>query len=333
MKISVLIVTRNEEKYIIDCIKSIENQFKTNNDWELIIIDGMSEDSTKKLAIKYLKNVKYSYRVLDNPKKILASGWNIGIKNAKGKFVVRPDAHGALHTDYIKYGLDVLNKKEDVVAVGGVLETKSKNFFGNIIKEALSSRVGVGNSSFRTATQSGYYDTAVFALYRKEIFDKVGYFNENLVRHQDNDMHKRIKDIGGKFYLDVRMKADYYCRDTVPKLLQQMFNIGRYLPDIMGDGSLSIRHFAPFLFYGSISILLLLGVVSNVFIYIALFIFIGYLAVISIDSIYRASKKRNVSILLNILLIPLMHFSYGFGTLIGLIKKLKVGVKSANTIS
>ena len=196
MQVSVIIVTRNEERYILDCIKSIEAQFEEHDTWELIIVDGMSDDKTKKIASRYLSGVNYSYQILDNEKKILSSGWNIGIKNAKGQYVVRPDAHGALHEGYIKYALETLEQNPDVTAVGGVLETKARGFWGIIIKEALSSRVGVGNSSFRTATQSGYYDTAVFALYRKEIFDKIGYFNENLVRHQDNDMHRRVKEFG-----------------------------------------------------------------------------------------------------------------------------------------
>jgi glycosyltransferase involved in cell wall biosynthesis len=322
MQVSVIIVTKNEEKYILNCIKSIETQFEKDDKWELIIVDGMSEDKTKEISSEYLSHVNYAYQILENKKKILSAGWNIGIKNAQGKYVVRPDAHGALHKGYIKYGLEILEQNPDVTAVGGVLETKAKGFWGNIIKEALSSRVGVGNSSFRTATQSGYYDTAVFALYRKEIFDKVGYFNEKLVRHQDNDMHKRVKDMGGKFYLDIKMKADYYCRDTIPKLSIQMFNIGRYLPTVMNNGSLSIRHFIPFVFYNLLFILLFLGLFSTIFFKISAFIFIGYLGIISIDSIYRSLKNNNIFILLNIFIIPLMHFSYGFGTLIGLIKQL-----------
>ena len=323
MQVSVIVVTRNEERYILNCIKSIEAQFKKSDNWELIIVDGLSEDKTKEIATNYLQTVDYGHQILNNDKKILSAGWNMGIKNAKGKYVVRPDAHGALHKGYIKYGLEVLEQKPDVTAVGGVLETKAKGFWGNVIKEALSSRVGVGNSSFRTATKSGYYDTAVFALYRKEIFDKVGYFDENLIRHQDNDMHRRIKEAGGKFYLDIRMVADYYCRDTVPKLLKQMYNIGRYLPDVMGDGSLSIRHFAPFIFYMSVIILLLLGLFESVFVYLAFLIFGGYLFVIVTDTLLRVVKKKKPSLLLNIFIIPAMHASYAFGTLIGFIQKLK----------
>jgi len=323
MQVSVIIVTRDEERYILNCIKSIETQFEKDDKWELIIVDGMSEDKTKEIASEYLPHVNYAYQILENEKKILSAGWNIGIKNAQGKYVVRPDAHGALHKGYIKYGLEVLEQKPDVTAVGGVLETKAKGFWGNIIKEALSSRVGVGNSSFRTATQSGYYDTAVFALYKKEIFDKVGYFDEKLVRHQDNDMHRRVKEAGGKFYLDIRMVSDYYCRDTVPKLLNQMYNIGRYLPDVMSDGSLSIRHFAPFIFYVVLSVLFLLGMVSSTFILLALLMFCGYLSVIGLDTLMRVIKKKNPTFLLNIFIIPAMHASYAYGTFIGFIGKFR----------
>ena len=323
MQVSVIIVTRNEEIYILNCIKSIETQFEKDDEWELIIVDGMSEDKTKDISSNYLSSVDYDYQILENEKKILSAGWNIGIKNAKGKYVVRPDAHGALHAGYIKYGLEVLEQKSDVTAVGGMLETKAKGFWGGVIKEALSSRVGVGNSSFRIATQSGYYDTAVFALYRKDIFEKVGYFDEKLVRHQDNDMHRRVKEAGGKFYLDICMMADYYCRDTVPKLLKQMFSIGRYLPDVMSDGSLSVRHLAPFIFYMILLILLIFGLINPMFILLNLWIFGGYLFIITLDTITRVIKKKNLSFLLNIFIIPVMHMSYAFGTLVGFITKLK----------
>jgi glycosyltransferase involved in cell wall biosynthesis len=321
--VSMLLVVRNAEQYINKSLCSLINQGFKKNEYEIIIIDGISEDKTKYIAKEILEKENINYTILDNPKLNLSSGWNIGIKNAKGKYIVRPDAHGALHNNYIKYGLEILKEKKDVVAVGGVLETKAKGFWGNIIKEALSSKVGVGNSSFRTAKKSGYYDTAVYAVYRKEIFNKVGYFDENLIRHQDNDMHKRIKDIGGKFYLDIRMKADYYCRDTILKLLKQMFNIGKYLPDVFKIGGASLRHLAPFSFYFFLLLFFILGIFHNVFLYIGLFIFLLYLSIIALDSFYRSIKKKNISILLNIFIIPLMHMSYALGTFIGLIRKIK----------
>lgn len=320
--VSVIIVFRDEEDYIIECIQSIESQFEQNNlNWELILVDGDSRDRSTELAQEYLKTKGFPNQIIHNPKKTLAPGWNLGIKASKGKFVIRPDAHSKLHPGYIEKGIKTLKSKEEVTAVGGVLDTRAKGFWGNIIKMALSSRVGVGNSGFRTATQSGYSDTAVYAVYRKEIFDKVGYFNENLVRHQDNDMHQRIKKIGGKFYMNVEMKADYYARDSIKKLLRQMYLIGYYLPDVMGDGAVGMRHMAPFAFYLVFALGMLITLFHPIFMQLALLQIFLYLVVIAIDSLGKVIQQKKPSLLLNIFIIPMMHIFYALGTFNGLIRK------------
>jgi len=321
IKVSVIIVVRNEEDYIIECIKSIERQFSDTDSWELIIVDGLSSDNTKKKAIEYLKNQNYKYLILNNPMQTLAPGWNIGIKNSKGNFVCRPDAHAKLHENYIINGLK-LHDEIDVVAIGGVLETKAISFSGKIIKEALSSKIGVGNS-FRTMKVSNYTDTAVYALYRKSVFDEVGYFREDLVRHQDNEMHKRIKNTGGKFYTSVDMVADYYCRDSVPKLLKQMFNIGKYLPDIMVEKSFSMRHLVPFLFFVGIVFGIIFSFVLLPVKFLFYFILLFYFLLILVDVIKKIFIRKNILLIFNIIIIPLIHFTYGLGTFVGLIKKIK----------
>ena len=321
IKVSVIIVVRNEEDYIIECIESIEKQFSDTDSWEMIIVDGLSSDNTKEKAIEYLKKQNYNYLILDNTKKTLAPGWNIGIKNSSGTFVCRPDAHAKLHKNYIINGMQ-LHGKLDVVAIGGVLETKSKGVIGGIIKEALSSKIGVGNS-FRTMKTSNYTDTAVYALYKKSVFDEVGYFREDLVRHQDNDMHKRIKNIGGEFYTSVDMIADYYCRNTISKLLKQMFNIGKYLPDIMLGKSFSVRHLIPFLFFIGVIFGSVLSFVLEPIKYLFYFILFVYFSLIIIDIIKRIFISQNIALIFNIIIIPLIHLTYGLGTFVGLIKKIK----------
>lgn len=321
--VSVIIVFRDEEDYILECIRSIESQFKQNElNWELILVDGNSKDKSTELAKDYLKSKNYPHQIIHNPKKTLATGWNLGIKAAKGKYVVRPDAHAKLHEGYIEKGIQTLDSKADVTAVGGLLETKSKGYWGQIIKVALSSRVGVGNSSFRTAKQSGYSDTAVYALYRREIFDEVGYFNEELVRHQDNDMHQRVKKAGGKFFMNMKMKADYYARDSVKKLLRQMFLIGYYLPDVMGDGAVGMRHLAPFAFYLIFVLGMLLSFLSPIFLQLALLQIFLYLIIIIIDSLKKVFQQKKPSLLLNIFIIPSMHVFYAWGTFRGFIRKI-----------
>jgi glycosyltransferase involved in cell wall biosynthesis len=320
LTVSVILVTRNEENYILDCVKSIEKQFSNNDKWELIVVDGLSDDRTVEIIKEHLEFATYQYEILNNPKKILSSGWNIGIKNAHGKYVIRPDAHSSLHPNYIKYGINLLKEKLDVVAVGGILKTKSKGFMGNIIKEALSLKVGVGNSSFRTAKKSGYYDTAVFAVYRKEIFNEAGYFNESLVRHQDNEMHGRIHTLGGRFYLCNKMIANYYCRDSFMKLFIQMFNIGRYLPYVMKLRTLGLRHYAPFAFLSLIIFLVSLSFFYSKILIFLKIIMLFYFFIVTSSVVFRVMKKGELYILFNILVIPLIHLSYGVGTLAGFLQ-------------
>ena len=113
--ISVLIVCYNEAKHIEECLAGIENQFIEGDIWELIVVDGKSTDNTVELANNYLQNKTYPWQIIKNKKKTLATGWNLGIKLAKGEFVIRPDAHAKLHKGYIKGALNVLQNKSEVL--------------------------------------------------------------------------------------------------------------------------------------------------------------------------------------------------------------------------
>ena len=321
MIISILIVARNAKDNIVNCIQSIESQLQGNNkEWELIIVDGMSDDGSKEIATQYLKNKKYSWVVLDNPNKILASGWNIGIKAAKGKYVLRPDVHATLHQGYIQNGLTLLAEQPNVTAVGGALQTKSSGFWGEIIAQALSSKIGVGGSPFRINAPDGLVDTVAYGIYRKSIFDTVGYFNETLKRHQDNDMHDRIKKVGGTFYLFGQMKADYYCRSTISSLAKQMFQNGFYLTQL-SIKKLRLRHLMPLIFYGGLggSLLLLthFGVVFNT---LALVQLGCYFFTIALFSIKISIKGRHIKYGFLTIVIPIMHVAYALGMFLGLVK-------------
>ncbi len=326
-EISVIIVARNEEAFIRECIFSVSRQFSENDEWELLLVDGMSEDNTRESALDAIREAGIkNYHILENPGKTLATGWNIGIKAAEGHYMIRPDAHAILYPDYIKQGLKTIRGMPGVGVVGGQLETLSKNYWGDIIKEALSSRIGVGNSSFRTNAVSGYKDTAVYGIYRREVFEKAGYFNEELTRHQDNEFHNRVLSKGFKIYMNREMKAGYYCRDSIPALFQQMYRIGYYLPDLAGKrslGGMRLRHLAPGAFFLAIILGILLGCFLKIFLWISLTALALYLGLVSLNAVAMAIGKRRISLLWMIFIIPGMHFAYFLGTLAGFIKKLK----------
>lgn len=323
MEVSVIIVVRNEEIYILNCIKSIENQFEDEKDWELIIVDGQSNDQTVQLVKNYLEYKKYNWKILTNPLKTLASGWNIGIKQSKGKYVIRPDAHAILKDNYINIGLQILKNNSEIAAVGGVLVTMSNTSIGDVIATAFSLRIAVG-TSFRTNHKSCYSETVVYAIYRKEIFEKVGYFDESLIRHQDNDLHKRIRKFGLKLWQESKMIAVYYSRNTYKKLVKQMYNIGLNLPFILFRGAVSYRHIIPFLFYSLNIFLIVLGLINKKFYFLFLLIFGLYFLLVLITTIKVVLNKRNILYLKLLYIILTMHFFYFLGTLIGFFKFIKV---------
>ncbi|MFM9028726.1 MAG: glycosyltransferase family 2 protein, partial [Bacteroidota bacterium] len=273
--ISIIIVTRNEADYIEDCLASVisqlgehhpraekQSKWKSEYDFELIIVDGMSTDGTMEIARNWCSANEVQAVLLENPKKTLAAGWNIGITNSKGEFLVRPDAHAKLHPGYILICMKALENFPEAGAAGGRLETKSKGRIGEVIAKVLSSRVGVGNSSFRTSQVAGFQDTVVYGLYRREVFEKAGLFNEFLTRHQDTEFHHRMKVKGYRFYFEPEAIADYYCRRDMSSLVKQYFNIGYYLPDLLKAGyrrAVRPRHMAPAGFYTACILLIVLG--------------------------------------------------------------------------
>lgn len=318
--VSALLVNRNEKDYIRISLMSLIEQTYPKDKYEIIVIDGGSTDGTldiiKELQDTYNTN-SFSIRVVPNPKKILATGWNIGIQSAKGEYVVRIDAHATAEKDFIEKSVETMIRV-DAVCVGGKLTSKSLNGEDNVISYVLSSPFGVGNSSFRVSDEEGYADTAVYGLYKKDIFEKAGYFDEEMVRNQDIEMHSRIKKVGGKFYFNPEIKSTYYTRNTVKKMLKQAYGNGQWNMVLLkkGSGALSIRHLVPFLFVLGVIGSIILGFVHPVFWMIGIAVIILHLC-LGIYFAYKKSKKLNQILAMPFLFISL-HFAYGLGYIRGL---------------
>ncbi len=325
--VTAMIVVRNEENYIASSIQSLLNQDYPKDWMELLIIDGMSEDKTRKVASDIIAEWErlgnhIAVRYLENPKKNLAAGWNIGIQAARGEYTVRIDAHAQADSQMIRKCVEILQTHDDVACAGGRIEASPLTEGGRIISYVMSSPFGVGNAKFRYAAKSGYVDTVAYGVYRKSIFQTTGLFNESFQRNQDNDMHGRIKACGGKFYLDVSIVSLYHPRETVKGMMKQGFGNGKWV--VVGwrrserrDG-ISLRHLIPLLFLLANVFLIIGGLFLSLFRLGLLAMYIVYIAL----SIYFGLQKtkRLVELVQWGLYCWLFHMSYGAGSLTELLR-------------
>lgn len=317
--VSVVIPIYNEEKFISPLIDSILNQDYDFKKIEVLFVDGNSTDNTIKILKNKLKKEKLNYKVLSNPKRITPISVNLGIKQAKNDIIVRLDAHSEYPNNYISKCVYYLNKT-GADNVGCLFLATAKNKTGAAIADVVSSRFGVGNAKFRINGESGYVDTVPFGTFRKSLVDKIGYFNEELIRSEDNEFNYRIIKNGGKVYMFNDIGIYYYPRDTIPKIMKMGFDNGKwstytsyYIP-----GSMKLRHLIPFLFVLSLfigTIILFMNVK------LLKYLFFGELALyILLDLIFsfKNIKKGLSHCFLMFITFPLFHISYGIGSIVGI---------------
>ena len=324
--VTLLIVVRNEKEYIKKSLNSLLNQTYPKENTEIIIVDGMSTDGTREWLqnrIKDLRKKGISIKLLDNPKHILASGWNIGIKNATGDVVCRIDAHSEICLPYVKKGINELlkRKNKEVICVGGILKNIGSGVTGKSIANLFSSRFGVGNSCFRIyINKPKFTDTAVFGVYWKWIFDKIGYFDESLERNQDIALHNKILKNGYRFITHPDMEIRYYVRDTISKLIKKAFGDGYWT--IYSQKSY-LRHKIPLffiLYILSIPFILLSTFYLSLFWrYLYLLPCIFYIFLSIFFSIKDGQSYRRFLLPFFFLI---FHISYGLGSFKGIVDKL-----------
>ncbi len=321
MKISIIIPCRNEEKYIGQVLKSVVNQDYPQDKLEVLIVDGRSEDGTRNTVDRYVRQYPF-IRLLDNPKKITPCALNIGIKNAMGEVIMRMDAHAIYQKDYISKCLKYL-KKHNVDNVGGIVATLYGNdtVTARAIALAISHPFGVGNSHFRIGSKKPkYVDTVPFGCYKKEIFEKIGLFDEDLVRNQDDEFNLRLIKNGGKILLVPEIVSSYYARESLSKIWNMYFQYGYFKPLVAKKlGSvLTLRQIIPSFFICSVIISALISFIIKPFLWFVP-LFLSLYLIVNLFFSFSISLKNNLRVLPYLpVTFAVLHFSYGIGYLKGI---------------
>jgi len=324
--LSVICPIYNEERYIRTCIESIIAQDFPKEDLEVIFADGMSTDRTRAIVEGYM--AKYPWiRIIDNNKRVVPYALNAAIKASSGDMVMRLDAHAAYPANYFSAIYDA-HQRINADNIGAVCKTDvlNKTSKALAIREVLSHPLGVGNSTFRTGIEHECdVDTVPFGCWRRDIFDKYGLFDYRLIRNQDIEFSKRILRGGGRIVIIPDTYSTYYARETFAELAKNNFSNGLW--NILTVwytrqfSSLSLRHFIPLLFLLSLILPLIAGFFWHPFWWVGVASLLVYSVAVSFIS-FKIARSKHLNFFYLVATFFVLHISYGWGSLVGLIKLL-----------
>lgn len=329
VKTSIIIPCFNEEKYIEECVSSVLDSIsKSGKSGEIIVVDGMSTDGTRELLSQHAELGK-RLRLMDNPKQSTPFALNIGIKAAIGEVIIILGGHSTVKADFIAQNLKALDNYPTAACVGGAIFNAYHDEQSAAIGAAMSSSFGVGNARFRTGGLAGFVDTVAFGAYRKEVFDEVGYFDEELIRNQDDEFNYRLIKAGKRIWFEPKIQSTYHVRASFKKLAKQYFQYGYWKVYVNKKHQTitSARQLVPLFFFIFICLAALLTLldVAGVHIQAELIrsgfgIMLLYL-MLMIWSAFKSRKTENdtTPIALIARAFFTLHFHYGRGYFLGII--------------
>ncbi len=326
MTVSLCVVALNEENFLPRLLADLERQTYPHELTEIVLIDGLSTDGTKAIMQEFAeKNTTFfGVQVLDNPKKIQAAGWNVAIENAKGDVIIRIDAHTEIPAEFTEKNMALQEKGEYVT--GGIRPCLIENPtpWKETLLEVENSLFGSSIGANRKGNNVGYVKTMFHAAYRKEVFEKVGGFNEKLLRTEDNEMHYRIRKAGYKLYCDSSIVSYQYARSNLKRMMKQKYGNGFWIGETLKvcPGCISLYHLIPFAFILGIiftTVLACFGIWQVAAIMWGAYLLFGLFGV----TCTVINKKANRWTFMMPFLFLLLHVSYGIGTAVGLVKRFR----------
>lgn len=327
MVISVIIPCRNEVKFINECIEAIfNNVFIEKTELNVFVVDGMSDDGTRELILT-LQSRFPSLHLVENEKQLTPFAFNLGIKSQKADFYQIVGARQIISQNYIQDGILKIIDNPEIWCIGGLVENVFTDINSEIIAKAMGTSFGMGLGNFRIQTESSFVDTVGTPLYPNHVFEKIGYFDEELVRNQDDDMNYRVSKAGGKIFFNAEISLKYYVRTKIDGLWRQFYQYGywKVFVNKKHKAITTYRQLVPplFVLYCLLSpLILFLGI--NFFLLIMTPVFL-YLLVSILVSFQTSSKLKETPKI--IIIFPILHFSYGFGYLNGIIDFLILNKK------
>lgn len=323
--VSIIVPCRNEVAFIDRCLGSIFSFTPVQGGVEVIVVDGISEDGTREILARWMSRHP-NLKVLDNPKGIVPTALNIGIKEAKGDWIIRLDAHADYPKNYLELCIET-SCRTGADNVGGVVRTLTRDHSREaLLVQALTThRFGIGTAKFRlNSPAEGPADTVPYGCFKRRLFDQIGFYHEALVRNQDYELNCRMRRAGKTIWLDPRIEIYYYNQSSLRGLLHQAFLTAKWNAWMwyLSPYTFAPRHAVPAVFVLVLMILLCAAVGYSLAAFPLILLLALYTSLALIASGQQSVHYGGWMAPLLPFLFFMYHVSYGVGTLWGIVRLL-----------
>lgn len=318
--VTIIMPIRNEADFITRSLGAVLAQDYPADQLEVVVADGMSTDGTRGI-IQRLQAQHPNLRLVDNPGQIVPTGFNTALRQAKGEIIVRVDGHTLIARDYVRQCVTTL-KQSKADNVGGKMDAVNHTAFGDAVAIATSSPFGVGGARFHYSNQEEWVDTVYLGAWPRRVFERVGPFDEEMVRNQDDEFNYRLRKAGGRILLHPAIRSTYTPRSTARALWRQYFQYGYWKVRVLQKHprQMQPRQFAP----ATLVISLLGLVLLTPFYQSAAWLLAVVGGVYGLANLLASCVTASQTSWQHLPRLPLvyaiLHFSYGSGFLAGLIK-------------
>ena len=326
MIVSLCTIAYNEEGVMNGLLRDFRDQNYPHDHIEIIMVDSGSTDRTAEIMKEFQEtdNGFRDVRIYHCEKKNQATSWNVAIEHAKGDIIIRVDAHSKIPRQFVSRNVFNIKEGEDIVGGGRPNIIQNPNLWTKTLLAAEESLFGSSVADYRRpAATKEYHDSLFHAAYHRKVFADVGGFNEDLGRTEDNELHYRIRKAGYKLCCCPEIVSFQHTRNTLKTMIQQKYGNGYWIGLTLGvcPQCLSYFHFIPFVFLVSLvaSVAIWIAASLPVFFAVIMAMYFMFNFVNTVGS-FVLKKSANPLFLLLPFIFPVLHISYGIGTLVGLIK-------------
>lgn len=324
--VSVVVPCLNEERYIGKVLENLAAQYEAE-DFEIVIVDGMSEDGTRQVISEFMEdNPAVQVRVVDNPARHIPTALNRGIEAARGRIIVRMDAHSVPSPNYVRRCVELLEKQEaEVCGMPWRIEPGADRLVARSIALAVAHPFGIGDARYRRSNLSAseFVDTVPFGAFKKSLWKDVGGFNEELLANEDYDFYYRVRQEGGRILLDAAGYSSYYARATIGELARQYFRYGRWKAEMLKSHpqSIRLRQMVAPLFVLTLIVTGITGIFWTPALYLLLLTLGAYSLLAGLFAVQLAAKGKDMRL---VLLLPAIfftiHATWGSGFLLSCLR-------------